>query len=147
VSLQLPKVPAPKGFHFAGVREHQLRQELADEIRQTIMYMVRQTYIPSYVDTLRRFLSVVESGEIRDPARLPYRASGPNDIHGTKIGCVYARLSFVIQLYWRQCLDGQDNAEHIRMYLAELRDTGKCGIDKCDMEGDIRHGFWLRPKP
>ena len=144
MTLQLPHVPpVVKGFHFEGVEQHQLRQTLAAEIRETIEALVRSTYVPGWQGIFYKFRDCIESGRVRDPARLPYQVQGPNDTAGTKIGCVYARLSWVIQAYWDLCLDGKDNAARIRGYLGDLREIATCGIDRCRLSGDVRHGYWL----
>lgn len=143
--LQLPRVPpVVKGFHFEGVEAHQLRQTLAAEIRETIEALIKSTYVPGWQSVLYKFRDCVEPGQVRDPARLPYPVAGPNDTAGTKIGCIYARLSWVIQAFWSLCLDNAtENAPRIRGYLEGLHEIAACGIDRCRIEGDVRHGYWL----
>jgi len=144
MTLQLPHVPpVVKGFQFTGVAEHQTRQALAVEIRQTIEALIKSTYVPGWQSMFYKFIDCIPSGTVRDLARLPYPVQGPNDTAGTKIGVVYARLSFIIQRYWDQCLDGTDNAARIRGYLGDLREIAAYGIDRCRLSGDVRHGYWL----
>jgi len=115
------------------------------EIRATCEALIKSTYVPSYQEMFRRYTMAVDPGEIRDPCRLPpYATQGPNDARGvSKIGCVYARLSWVLKLYWDLCLDGADNAPALRQYLTGLRAVAERGVEKCVMEGDTRMGFWL----
>lgn len=144
MTLQLPRVPAPKtGFHFDGVAEHQTRQALVAEIRETIEALIKSTYVPGWQVMFYKFIDCLAPGTVRDDARLPYPTAGPNDRAGTKIGCVYARLSWVIQLYWAQCFEGADNTERIRYCLDDLQQWAARGVDKCRIEGDVRQGYWL----
>lgn len=142
--LQIPRVPTVKtGFYFEGVAEHQLKQQLAAEIRETIKALIESTYVPGWQEMLYKFINCIESGQVRDLARLPYPTNGPNSTAATPIGCVYARLSWTIQLFWSQCLDGTDNTAQIRTYLFSLRQIAMVGIDKCKMLGNPREGYWL----
>jgi len=142
--LQIPKVPTvTKGFHFENVAAHQLRQDLAVKIRECIMTLIAATYVPNWQGMFYKFIDCIEPGTVKDLARLPYQARGPNDTTGTQIGCVYARLSWIIQLYWVQCLDAVDNTRIIRQYIDDLRKWAIHGIANCRLEGDIRHGYWL----
>ncbi len=146
IMLKIPIVPPEStGFHFdaAAVQAHQLRQTLAEEIRETIEVLIKSTYVPGWQGMFYKFRDCVEPGSMRNLSRLPYQASGPNDTSGAKIGCVYARLSWTIQLYWDQCLDGKDNVVQIRTYLFSLRQIAMEGIDKCKQFGNPREGYWL----
>jgi hypothetical protein len=143
MTLQMPSIPSGKPSIFAGAKVHQTRQALAAEIRETIEILLKSTYVPGYTDTLRKYLAAVEPGRVRDPARLPVSSTGPNSKAATKIGCVYARLSFLIQLFWDQVLDKTDNAAQIRGHLADLRAWATCGIDKCRLAGNPQDGYWL----
>jgi hypothetical protein len=147
--LQIPRVPSESsGFHFdaEAVQAHQTRQALAEEIRETIEALVTSTYIPGWQGMFHKFRDCIEPGAVRNLSRLPYQASGSNDTSGTKIGCVYARLSWAIQLYWDQCLDSRDNTALIREYLCDLGQIAAAGIDKGKMLGNLRTGYWLSVK-
>lgn len=145
--LQIPHVPSiPKvsGFRFKGVVEHQTRQALAAEIKETIDALIKSTYIPGYIAGLRRYANIIDPGKIRPWQLLPYKSNGPNDRLGdTKIACVYARLSWVIQMFWNLCLDGADNAVAIRGHLSDLRTWAAAGIDNCKILGSPHDGYWL----
>jgi len=143
--LNIPIVPAvTKGFHFEGVAAHQTRQALAEEIRTLLIDMRKQTVIRGYQEMFTKFIESIEPGTVRNWSRLPYATAGPNDARGTtKIACIYARLSWVVQLYWDLCLDEKDYAGLIRMYVEDLHRVSAYGIDRCQMAGDVRHGFWL----
>ncbi len=144
MTLQLPHVPpVVRGFHFEGVAEHRTRQALAAEIKETIEALIKSTYVPGWQGVFYEFIECISPGTVWNAARLPYPVPGPNDTAGTKIGVVYARLSFVIQAYWSQCLDGADNTARIRGYLGDLREIAAYGIDRCRLSGDVRHGYWL----
>jgi len=141
--LHIPRVPTVKGFSFGNVEAHQTRRALAVEIRATIEALLKSTYAPGWQGMFYKFIDCIEPGRERDLARLPYPSDSPNDRRGTNIGCVYARLSFLIQLYWSQCLDGADNTERVRACLNDLRGWAARGIDKCKMAGNPRDGYWL----
>jgi len=143
--LNIPIVPAvTKGFHFEGVAAHQTRQALAEEIRTLLLDMRKQTVIPSYQEQFTKFIEAINPGSVRPFYRLPYPSSNPNDLRGqTKIAAVYAKLSWLIQLFWDTVLDGKDNADLIRRYLTELRQVSTYGIDCCRLSGDERHGWFL----
>jgi hypothetical protein len=143
MTLSIPRVPPAPGFKFEGVKEHKTRQALAAEIKETIEALIKSTYVPSWQGMFYGFMNCIEPGSVRNLSRLPYQAAGPNDTAGTKIGCVYAGLSWVIQLYWDQCLDGKDNTAQIRQHLADLRIPVACGIDRCKLCGSPRTGYWL----
>lgn len=146
--LKMPRIPAPEGFHFKDVAGHQLRRALAKEIRETIKILCKSVCVPGYPSTLQKYLAVIEPGAVKDPARLPVPSSGPWDMGGkTNIGCVYARLGWVIQLYWELCLNGANNTRDIRKYLADLRAWAAAGIDKCAHVGSSREGWTLEVTP
>jgi hypothetical protein len=143
--MNIPHVPVVADFGFKGVAQHQLRQLLAAEIYSTCDTLIKTCVAPAWQEMFRKYQAAIDPGAIRDPTRLPpYATQGPNDPRGvSKIGCVYARLSWVLKLYWDLCLDGADNAPAIRQYLDGLRAVAQCGIDKCSMSGDCRHGYWV----
>jgi hypothetical protein len=143
MTLRMPSVPAGKPPIFADAKAHQTHQALATEIRETIETLLKNTYVPGYIDTLRKYLTAIEPGRVRDPARLPVPSMGPTSRVATNIGCVYARLSWLIQLFWDQVLDGADNTAQIRGYLIDLRAWAVCGIDKCRLVGNPRDGWML----
>lgn len=142
--LQMPRIPPATGFHFEGVQQYRLKQALAQEIRALLHDMRRQTITPGYQDMFLRFIDAIEPGEVRPFNKLPYATPGPNDMRGpTRIACVYARLSWMIQLFWDLCIDGKDNAALIRQYIEDMRRVSVYGIDRCRINGDERHGRWL----
>ncbi len=145
--LRIPKGPTVrKGFTFGNVTQYECKQALALEIKDTITVLAKSVRVPDWRDTFWKFRGCINPGSVRDPARLPYPATGPNDRAGTKIGCVYARLAWAIQLYWDVCLDGVDNAELIRGYLKDLRDWAAFGIDNCKLVGNPREKYWLETR-
>jgi hypothetical protein len=140
----IPKVPiVRRGFHFEDVTGHQLRQALAGEIREAIEALTRSIYVPGWQDMFYKFADCIEPGTVKTLTRLPYQTVGPNSTTATRIGCVYARLSWCIQLYWSHCFDGMDNVAQLRAYLQSLREIAARGIDKCRMLGSPGQGYWL----
>jgi hypothetical protein len=143
--VNIPPPPTLKGFHFRGVAAHQLRQDLADEIRSVIKEWAKSIVTPAWLGTLYKFLDCIEPGTVKNSARLPWQAISPNDRVGTKIGCVFSRISWAIQLYWDQCLDGADNAAEIRQYLTDLREWCE-HFGRCVVKGSPKDGHWLEVK-
>ena len=142
--LQIPKVPTiRKGFSFGDVGRHELRQQLATEIRETIEALIASTYVPGWQGMFYKFRNCIEPGAQRDDARIPYPVTGPNDRHGTQIGCVYARLGWVVKLFWDFCFGVEINVGELRGYIHSLHEFATAGIDKCEVLGNPREGYWL----
>lgn len=143
MTLRMPDVPTPKGFRFVGATEHQLRRSLAADIRDTIKALIKSTPVPGYQQMFYKFMAVVEPTDTPDYARIPYQSKQTNDTHGTKIGCVYARLAHAMRCYYDLCGGIECRPDAIRGYLADLRAWAAAGIDRCRLMGDVRSGFWL----
>jgi hypothetical protein len=147
--LQIPRVPTVKPtFSFGNVALHQAKQDLGKEIIECLRWMQTRTVVPAYQEMLGRFIAAVPcTTGIRDPARLPYPASGPVDLRGTsKLGCMYARLSWIVQIYWTMCIDGIDQSGYIHEHLAWVRTVWERGVDKCKLIGSPREGWTLDPE-
>jgi len=156
-----PIPPVPKLPLFAGATEKHRNDQLGADIRSMFDDLLRVTYVPAWQEMLIKFKGAVNPGGTFDPQRLPYQAAGPN-LAGDKgagrlpsLACLYTRLSWIIQLYWRLVLTGDGNEGLIRQYMAEieimfeLRDERgnklklQQILSRCFIEGDIRHGFWI----
>lgn len=145
MTLRMPDVPPQKGFRFIGAAEHQLRQSLATDIRGTIKALLTSTPVPGYQQMLYKFLAVIEPADPPDYSRIPYQSKQANDTHGTRIGCVYARLAHAMRDYYDLCGGVADisAACHIRSHLSDLREWAAAGIDHCRIMGGVSSGFWL----
>jgi len=157
-----PNIPSvPKQPLFPKAQEKQRNDQLGADIRALLDDLSRVTYVPGWQEMLVKFKNAVKPGGICDQLRLPYRATGPN-LAGDRgagrlpaLACLYTRLSWLIQLYWRLVLTGDENEEHIRCYMDEIRGmlamTDDRGnklhlqqiLTRCVVEGDIRMGLWI----
>jgi hypothetical protein len=147
------KIPPPPTVSrgtplFEQVRAIARHEEMADAIRDLIKDFRRDTHLPAVQEVLTRFLAVVKPGPSVDVTRLPYPASSPNATyeHGTPLGCLYTRLSWLIQRYWSMCIHGDESPEHLQQYIDDLRAIQKAGLRNCHVTGDERTGYWLEVK-
>ena len=145
--MLIPKCPTvkPPAFSFGDTALYQAKQDIDKEIVECLRWMQRSTAVPSYQEMLGKFIAAVPcTSNIRDHARLPYQAISGADGKGTsKLGCVYTRLSWVVQIYWTMCIDGVDQSDMIREHLAWVRAVWTKGVDKCKMIGSPREGWTL----
>ena len=144
--MLIPKCPSVKPpFSFGDVPLYQAKQDLGKEIVECLRWMQKTTVVPSYQEMFGKFIAAVPcTAGFRDPARLPYPAPGPAAPQGiSKLGCVYTRLSWVIQVYWSMCIDGIDHSDMIRGHLAWARAVWSHGVEKCKMIGSPREGYTL----
>jgi hypothetical protein len=145
--MLIPKCPSVKSppFSFGDVPLYQAKQDLGKEIAECLRWMQKNTVVPGYQEMLGRFIAAVPcTAGVRDPARLPYQAQGPAALSGTsRLGCVYTRLSWVIQVYWLMCIDGIDQSKVIREHLAWVRAVWSHGVEKCKVIGSPREGWTL----
>lgn len=118
-------------------------ENMADAIRGLIKDFRSDTHLPAVQEMLTKFLGAVKPGPSVDVMRLPYPASGPNSNKGTDLGCLYTRLSWLIQRYWSMCIHGDETPEHLQQYIDDLRAIQIAGLRNCRVTGDERHGYWL----
>lgn len=147
--MLIPKCPAVKPpFSFGDVTLHQAKQDIGKEIVECLRWMQKATFVPSYHEMFGKFIAAVPcTTDVRDPARLPFPATGPSATSGTsKLGCLYTRLSWVVQIYWAMCIDGDDNTAAIRWHLAWARAVWARGVEKCKLIGSPRGGWTLDPE-
>jgi hypothetical protein len=147
--MLIPKCPTVKPpFSFGDVAQYQAKQDVGKEIIECLKWMQKNTIVPGYQEMLGKFIAAVPcTTTVRDPARLPFPAIGPAATSGTsKLGCVYTRLSWVVQIYWTMCIDGDDNTAVIREHLAWVRDVWTRGVEKCKLIGSPREGWTLDPE-
>lgn len=149
--------PVPKAPLFAGAQEKIRNDRLGADIRTMLDNLLRVTDTPGWREMLVKFKSVVKPGGTCDPSRLPYQTIGPNLVgdKGAALACLYTRLSWIIQLYWKLVLTGNENEHHIRQYMKDIESmlamTDARGnklklsqvLTQCSVEGDLRHGFWI----
>jgi hypothetical protein len=145
--MMIPKPPAVKatGFKFPHVYYHQQRELFKRNLTELVISLRKQTPVPGYQEMFTRYLAVIEPTKVYDPARLPYQSVTPNDMRtGTKIACVYARLSWLILKFWQYCASGDDTeARMLATHIEEFMPIAKYGFEKCSLCGDVRHGYWL----
>ena len=136
---------------FPQARKMQTEKRLGDDIRELCHQLAKATIIPGWQDTLWQFKSAVAPSGACDVSRLPYQTNGPNGPDNHRLSCLYARLSWIIQCYWRMCVHGTENEAHIRQYvegierLLRLCDGHNLAyaLQQCDVTGDERTLYWL----
>jgi hypothetical protein len=144
--LQIPRIPSVKPpFTFGDTAMYQAKQDLGKEIVECLRWMQKNTIVPAYQDMLGKFIAAVPcTSNIRDFTRLPYAASGPLDLRGnSELGCVYTRLSWLIQMYWDMCIDSNNRSLAIRAHLEWVRAVWSKGVHKCKIIGSSREGWTL----
>jgi hypothetical protein len=147
MTLRVPKIPiVSTGFRFDHAAEHQTKRNVAEDIVGLLKEMRKSTVVSAYQEMFTRFIAAVPCADgVRDFARLPYPAGGPRCLveRATKLGCVYTLLSWVVQKFWDQQIDGTDNGELIGGYVAHLRAVWAKGVDKCVLVGSASTGWVL----
>lgn len=152
-----PTVACPPPPLFAGARDKQKQDKLGDDIRDMLDRLLRVTHTPAWQEMFHKFKAVVNPGGACNVTRLPYQTSGPNLAGGAiwacskhaPLACLYARLSWIIQSYWKLRVHGTEKEEHIRMYMREIdviaaNDTHlQRTLRDFEVDGDTRTGFWL----
>ena len=143
-----PLITTPKPPLFPNARKMQTEKQLGDDIRGLCDRLAKATITPGWQDIFWRFKAVVASNGACDVSRLPYRTSGPNAAGDWPLACLYARLSWIIQCYWKMCVHGTENEAHIRQYIEGVEalltgDRLEVTLERCDVVGDERHGYWI----
>ena len=146
-----PLITVPKPPLFPQAHKMQTEKQLGDDIRSLCNRLAKATVVLGWQDTFWRFRDAVSSSGACDPSRLPYQTSGPNCAINTALSCLYTRLSWVVQCYWRLCVHGTENEAHIRQYMDEIETLLNGGrlesrLGKCDVLGDMRTGYWIEVK-
>jgi len=145
----LPTIPKPP--LFPNARKMQTEKQLGDDIRDLCSRLAKSTILPGWQDVLWKFRGAVAPNGVCDNSRLPIPASAPNSSKPQPIACLYARLAWVIRCYWQLCVHGTEDEAHIRQYLNDIEpllngDRLEVALDRCDVVGDERTGYWIEPK-
>lgn len=151
--LMQPLTPKPPLFPEAAKMSQE--KELGDSIRGLCEDLYKATHIPGWQDTLLKFKAAVAPGGAFDVTRLPHVASGPTVkyLYGNQympLACLYTKLSWLIQRYWRLCLQGSTHEElsilrdiqKIRNIMAVDHDLPMCLL-RGVIHGDVKLGWWM----
>ncbi len=155
MTTQIPSCPLPpespkkksgKKIEFDNPEKHQTKQKLHQEIRQTLLDL--RTILPyaNHREIVMNFIGAINPGSMGgDVTRLPYEAQRPYARTASKSECLFALISWVIQLYWEYCINENTvgNNLEIRASLGELQQITKNGLKQYQVVGNVRDGFRL----
>lgn len=143
------KTAKPKAPLFPQARKIQMEQRLGGDIQELCKKLAQAVRTPDWRETFWKFRDVMYPNGILDDTRLPVTCISPNANRKQAVLCVYARLAWIIRLYWKLCVTESGNEAHIRQYMAELDsllakgESLEATLKRCDVMGDERTGYWL----
>jgi len=152
MTAPLPPEPPKKSgkkIEFDNPEKHQTKKKLYQEIRQTLLNLRISLPYTNHREIIMQFIGVINPGKMGgDVTRLPYESPGPKARNANKIECVFALVSWMIQLYWNYCSDdmiiGKDIAiKEIKKLLEQLQQITKNGLGQYQVVGGVRNGFNL----
>ena len=144
-----PKKLGGKKIEFDNPEKHQTRKKLYQEIRQTLLDLRNSLPYANHRETIIQFTSVINPGSMGgDVTRLPYESQKPTARTASKMECVFALISYMIQGYWVFCTEfdtikNVDCEKRVRNRLNELKQITKNGLKQYQVVGNVRDGFSL----
>jgi len=138
----LPKNIKSK-IQFDNPEKYQTKKKLHQEIRQTLLELRKTLPYANHREIIMQFIGVINPGSMGgDVTRLPYESSGPVARTASKMECVFALVSYVIQEYWKYCTDIYSPI-YINQNLEFLQQITKNGLNQYQVIGNVREGFSL----
>jgi hypothetical protein len=145
--MKPPPVPSKKKFPDPKI--HQAKKELHTTIRDTLMKLYNISK-GGRAEMVMKFIGMINPGNNPDPSRLPYLSKSGRAIRESKIECVIASVSWIIQQYWEFYTTGKEKLQaSILVDLGTLEEL----IDAADESpvlwfhfkviGDEREGYQL----
>lgn len=145
-----PKPPKRKSkkVKFPDPDFHQQKNEFNKQIRSIILGFSKVIPRSRNRDLLLKFLDCVNPGKVIDATRLPYIGKKDNAGSESKIACVFAKISWMIQCYWEYCTKGESDWYHIKIdeLLNQLQQILTNGLNQYQIQGDFANGFYLEKK-
>jgi len=138
-----------KKIEFDNPEKHQTKTKLHQEIRQTLLNLRTSLPYANHREIVMQFTGVINPGSMGgDVTRLPYESQRPKARTASKMECVFALISHLIQCYWEYCarIDEieQDAAEGATyLTLKTLQQITKNGLNQYQVVGNVRDGFSL----
>ena len=91
--------------------------------------------------------TLVHSKHLTLEDRLPYLAiRETNSKIKSKIGCVFALMCAISQLYDRICRNEINRVQRLQGYIKRLDTITKAGLISYEVGGDVASGYYLRKK-
>ena len=138
-----PKKSGGKKIEFNNPEKHQTRKKLYQEIRQTLLDLRASLPYANHRETIIQFIGVINPGSMGgDVTRLPYESSEPVARTASKMECLFAVISYVIQEYWKYCTDNYPLI-HTKQNIEFLKNVTKNSLKQYQVVGNVRDGFSL----
>jgi len=128
---------------FKKPEKHQLKGALQRQIRQVICKLRDIMPKAAGKEMLVRYLGVIYPGKEIDVTKLPFDTTDGTTKQETLAACLYAKMSWLVQCYWRYYLTDSDDTSEIRKILADLEKVTQKGLGVCKVGGDLKNGFRL----
>lgn len=142
----IPQPPKRKPkLDFPDPDFHQQKKEFNQQIRKVILDFSKVIPRSRNRDLMLKFLDCVHPGKTLDVTRLPYMGKGVNAKSENKIECVFAKISWTIQVYWMFCT-GDKTGSHcveINELLNQLQQILTNGLNQYQIRGDLASGYYL----
>ena len=132
--------PLPKRQQFPDPVQHIAKKELHKEIRDAILNLYKRIKNDTVKEGVLSFASHIQPSAILDVARLPYCAMKPTSSKNNRATCLYAKLSWLIQLHWR-FVQGEQTEQEIRLLLDYLN---VLDYENNKITGDEKVGYELQ---
>jgi len=150
----MSKIPPPppskksggKKIEFDNPEKHQTRKKLYQEIRQTLLDLRLSLPYANHRETIMEFIGIINPGSMGgDVTRLPYESQRPKARTASKMECVFALISWVIQVYWLYCTEDKTGSHFVEIneLLHQLQQITKNGLKQYKVVGNVRDGFSL----
>jgi len=138
-----------KKIEFDNPEKHQTKIKLHQEIRQTLLNLRTSLPYANHREIVMQFTGVINPGSMGgDVTRLPYESQRPKARTASKMECVFALISWVIQKYWDWCEEGKPDFDcplygGIKEDLKQIQQITKNGLNQYQVVGNVRDGFSL----
>ncbi len=130
-------------IEFDNPEKHQTKQKLHQEIRQTLLDLRLSLPYANHREMVMGFIGTINPGSMGgDVTRLPYESQGPFARTASKSECLFAVISYVIQEYWKYCVENHPSI-HIKQNIEFLKNVTKNGLKQYQVVGNVRDGFSL----
>jgi len=142
-----PESPKKSGkkIEFNNPEKHQIKQKLHQKIRQTLLELRKTLPYANHREIIMQFIGVINPGSMGgDVTRLPYESQRSKARTASKMECVFALVSWIIQEYWDYCVGNNPlKIETIKNGLKILQQITKNGLNQYQVVGNVRDGFSL----
>jgi len=142
-----PESPKKSGkkIEFDNPEKHQTKTKIHQEIRQTLLNLRTSLPYANHREIIMQFTGVINPGSMGgDVTRLPYESQRSKARTASKMECIFALVSWIIQEYWDYCVGNNPlKIETIKNGLKILQQITKNGLNQYQVVGNVRDGFSL----